>query len=199
MKKIQMFSLAITLLASIFGFQSCVKETAETADGSVDYIQKFYGVNKDYEFILPHPSNPRFSKKLIMHWDEKGIANYKAIDIPRDSANEHNARVFLPASEFDVKSATISPTNDAVNTITLIYVNGTLEPQLLCNGGCCNGYYTCSSGCSGPHAYYYSNGTFGWWYCVSPPQVNYTCTPTYHPCGGGGGSLELPTITFQTY
>lgn len=187
MKKRRFFLIAVTvfLLGGILIF-SCKKSNTE--DPNLTYIKNFYGVNIVHSFICLDPTNDTKSLQVDLVWDEKGVATYTTKEITRDTVVEHNARLFMPSSEFDVLKGIIAPTK-MVKTTFLMFSNGQLEPVSDING--CHPYYTCSCGAT-PDAKY-ENGVFQFWYCGSCNAPYYLI---YHSCDGS--SQAPPLIGWQT-
>ena len=159
MKKI---IIAISVCVSlIFAFSSCRKAAA---DPTLSYIKDFYGVNIKHSFICLNPTDNQKSLQVDLVWDEKGVATYTTKEIPRDTVNEHNSRLFMPASEFDQKDGTVIPTKP-VRTLMLVYNNG--APEVVENYNC-NGIWTwtCSNcGYGDGDAHVITQGLNSWVVC----------------------------------
>lgn len=133
MKKIKLLSIAVlAFLAISIIILSCKKDTE---DPNLTYIKDFYGVNVVHSFVCLNPTNDSKSLRVDLVWDEMGVATYTTTDIPRDTAGEHNSRLFMPASEFNSEDGTVTPTKP-VKMFMLVFENGSIEvlENYTCNG-----------------------------------------------------------------
>ncbi len=171
-------------------FGSIQQQSVEQASG--DYIQRFYGVDKSYKFLVPNPEDASTSIQLTLEWDANGVAKYSTERVERDAAAENAHRVFLPDTEFDKESGSLKPTHAEVKTVTLAFQDGEIVALLTPNG---TGTVMCWKCCGSPANW----NPMGWWYCLGTPGQPATCQPKYVPCSGGGGTpVELDLITYQT-
>lgn len=189
MKKVKLISVAaLALLLTAVMFFSCKEDEAE--DPNLTYIKDFYGVNVVHSFVCLNPTNDTKSLQVDLVWDEKGVATYTTTDIPRDTASEHNSRIFMPASEFNATDGTITPTK-SVKTFMLILDGGTIEPVDNYN---CNGVWawTCSFCNPAAGGIVITQGSNMWVECRVFPTIplNPTCHAHWY-CSSTGKETEI--------
>ena len=110
-------------------FSNCTKNNIQTGSG-VTYITDFYGVNKEYSNVIANPLDSLTSIKVIVKWDERGIASYTTSVIAKVTGNDApGAKVLLPPTEYNKDSAFIKPTNLEVKTQCLVVENGVFSVE----------------------------------------------------------------------
>jgi hypothetical protein len=167
-KKLRVTKLALILCLITVAFSNCTKNNIRSASG-VTYLTDFYGVNKEYTNVIANPLDSLTSIKVVIKWDENGIASYTTAIIPKIAGNDApGARVLLPPTEYNKDSAFIKPTNQAVKTKCLVFENGAFSEQTFSSQIifiCCTNYGF------GPHCtsapFWEVNPSNGWsgWSC----------------------------------
>ncbi len=133
--------LILSLIAVTFS--NCTKNKIRSV-AVEKYITDFYGVNKEYTNIIANPLDSLKSLKVVIKWDENGIASYTTSVIAKVAGNDApGARVLLPPTEYNKDSAFIKPTNLEVKTQCLVFENGVFSVQTfsaLKTPLCCTNY-----------------------------------------------------------
>jgi len=182
-KKLRTTKVALILCITTVIFSNC-KKTDNPSVSDVKYITDFYGVNKEYTNVIANPLDSLTSIKVVIKWDETGIASYATAIIPKVAGNDApGARVLLPPTAYNKDSAFINATNQAVKTKCLVFENGafstqTLSAQILFI--CCTNYGFGPNCTSTP--FWEVNSSNGWsgWAC-GPHCYAVPCTFTASP------------------
>ncbi len=194
MKKIKLLSIAVLAFLTISIITlSCKKDTE---DPNLTYIKDFYGVNVVHSFVCLNPTNDSKSLRVDLVWDEMGVATYTTTDIPRDTAGEHNSRLFMPASEFNSEDGTVTPTKP-VKMFMLVFENGSIE---VLENYTCNGIWTwtCSNSSCGSGGFLIIQGLNSWVECRDPanPSIATGCPATWY-CDNTGKLYDDYFIGWQ--
>jgi hypothetical protein len=185
--------ITLILYIVVVTFSNCTKSDIRTVSNA-KYITDFYGVNKEYTSVVANPFDSLTCLKVVIKWDENGIASYTTDIVAKVAGNDsRSARVLLPATEYKKDSAFINSTNQAVKTKCLVFENGVFSEQTFSVAKiyiCCTNYGF-GPGCTS--APYWevnpSNGSSGW--ACGPHCYAIPCTFTASP--------RIPVIYYQSF